>query len=126
MPTRLVTSASAQSAQPLPCSSSGTAITADDLRGICEAVLEENARRERRGERAVFLMYDHIYWMLTAHGTTHVTPPQLVPEMARGLYDIEPSDEVVAPVSSLAGKVESMRSIRTFSTQPTTVWLLLA
>ena len=28
-------------------------------------------------------MYDHIYWMLTADGTTHVTPPALVPEMAK-------------------------------------------
>ena len=28
-------------------------------------------------------MYDHIYWMLTFAGVEHVTPPQLVPEMAR-------------------------------------------
>jgi aspartate aminotransferase len=28
-------------------------------------------------------MYDHIYWMLRFGGTEHVTPPQLLPEMAR-------------------------------------------
>jgi aspartate aminotransferase len=46
-------------------------------------VLEENAGRERRGERPLFVMYDHIYWMLRFGGVEHVTPPELLPEMAR-------------------------------------------
>src|SRR6185295_4520678 len=29
------------------------------------------------------LLYDHIYWMLRFGGIEHVTPPQLLPEMAR-------------------------------------------
>src|SRR5580693_2943680 len=28
-------------------------------------------------------MYDHIYWQLCFGGTQHVTPPGLLPEMAR-------------------------------------------
>jgi aspartate aminotransferase len=28
-------------------------------------------------------MYDHVYWPLCVGGTKHVTPPELIPEMAR-------------------------------------------
>lgn len=66
-----------------PLNPSGTAFTREALLGICEAVLEENEARERRGERPLFVMYDHIYWMLRFGGIPHVTPPELLPEMAR-------------------------------------------
>jgi aspartate aminotransferase len=66
-----------------PLNPSGTAFTRDGLAGICEMVLEENEARAARGERPLFLMYDHIYWMLRFGGIAHVTPPELFPEMAR-------------------------------------------
>jgi aspartate aminotransferase len=66
-----------------PLNPTGTAIDAEALRGICEAILAENRRREASGQRPVYLMYDHIYWMLCFGGTHHVTPPGLCPEMAR-------------------------------------------
>jgi len=66
-----------------PLNPTGTALSKDMLRGISEAVVAENAKRAARGEKPVYVMYDHIYWMLTAEGTTHVTPLELVPEMAR-------------------------------------------
>lgn len=66
-----------------PLNPTGTALDPDTLRGICDAMLEENHGRERRGEKPVYLMYDHIYWMLTVGRVPHVTPPGLVPEMAR-------------------------------------------
>jgi aspartate aminotransferase len=66
-----------------PLNPTGTAIGRDLLLGISEAVVAENEKRERRGERPLYLMYDHIYWMLTFGGTRHITPPQLVPEVAR-------------------------------------------
>jgi aspartate aminotransferase len=66
-----------------PLNPTGTAFDAGTLQGICEAVLEENDARERRGERPLFVMYDHIYWRLRFGGTPHVTPPELLPEMAR-------------------------------------------
>jgi aspartate aminotransferase len=65
-----------------PLNPTGTAISAEGLRGICEAVVDTNDARKRTGERPLYLMYDHIYWMLCVDGVEHVTPPKLVPEMA--------------------------------------------
>src|SRR5262245_810167 len=66
-----------------PLNPAGTAIAPEALAGLCDVVLEENAERERRGERPLYLLYDHIYWMLTFGDTRHVTPSGLRPEMAR-------------------------------------------
>ncbi|KIG16839.1 Aspartate aminotransferase [Enhygromyxa salina] len=66
-----------------PLNPTGTAFEKDALLGICEAIVEENHRRERAGERPLYLLFDHIYWMLTFDGVEHHTPPGLVPEMAR-------------------------------------------
>ncbi len=66
-----------------PLNPTGTALDPDSLRGICDAILEENHARERRGEKPVYVMYDHIYWMLTVGSVPHVTPPGIRPEMAR-------------------------------------------
>lgn len=65
-----------------PLNPTGTALSADALRGICQAILEENDARKKTGERPLYLMYDHIYWMLCVEGIEHVTPTALVPEMA--------------------------------------------
>jgi len=64
-----------------PLNPTGTAISADALRGICETVVEINDARKKSGERPLYLMYDHIYWMLCVDGVEHVTPPKLVPEI---------------------------------------------
>lgn len=66
-----------------PLNPTGTAFDKDALLGICEAIVAENQRREQAGEAPLYLLYDHIYWMLTFDGVEHLTPPQLVPEMAR-------------------------------------------
>jgi aspartate aminotransferase len=66
-----------------PLNPSGTAITPESLTAICHAILAENQRRDGTGERPLFLMYDHIYWPLCVGATRHVTPPELVPEMAK-------------------------------------------
>ncbi len=66
-----------------PLNPSGTAIDAKVLAEICAAIVAENARREGTGERPLFLMYDHIYWPLCVGDTRHVTPPEVLPEMAR-------------------------------------------
>lgn len=66
-----------------PLNPAGTAIDPETLRGICEAVLAENEGRARRGERPLYLMYDQVYWTLCFGSTVHVTPPGLLPEMAR-------------------------------------------
>ncbi|MBI5474042.1 MAG: aminotransferase class I/II-fold pyridoxal phosphate-dependent enzyme [Ignavibacteriae bacterium] len=64
-----------------PLNPTGTAFTRDALLGICDLVLEENARRSR-ADRPLYLMYDQVYWMLTFGGTEHYTPVGLRPELA--------------------------------------------
>ncbi|MFL5577547.1 MAG: pyridoxal phosphate-dependent aminotransferase [Gemmatimonadaceae bacterium] len=64
-----------------PLNPAGTAFSADALGGICDLVLEENARRERSGERPLYVLYDQVYWALTFGGTVHHTPVGLRPEM---------------------------------------------
>ncbi len=65
-----------------PLNPTGTAIDADALRGICEAIIAENDARKDSGQRPLYLMYDQVYWMLRMPGVEHVTPPGLVPQMA--------------------------------------------
>lgn len=64
-----------------PLNPTGTAFDADTLRGICDLVVEENARRGP-GERPLYVMYDQVYWQLTFGGTRHVEPVGLNSAMA--------------------------------------------
>lgn len=66
-----------------PLNPSGTAFTADALAGICDLVLQENARRAGTNEKPLFLLYDQVYWMLTFGTTVHYNPVSLRPEMAQ-------------------------------------------
>lgn len=65
-----------------PLNPTGTMIDAGALAGICDAVLEENARRGS-DEGPLYLMYDQVYWMITAGVVEHVDPLTLRPEIAR-------------------------------------------
>ncbi|MEI8133544.1 MAG: aminotransferase class I/II-fold pyridoxal phosphate-dependent enzyme [bacterium] len=65
-----------------PLNPTGTAFTKEALEGICDLVLEENAKRSA-AERPLFLMYDQVYWMLTFGQTEHFNPVSLRPEMAK-------------------------------------------
>lgn len=65
-----------------PQNPSGTVIEADQLAAICDAILEENARRDATGERPLFLLFDAVYWQLTFGEATHHTPIGLRPAMA--------------------------------------------
>lgn len=64
-----------------PLNPTGTMIDAGVLGEICDAVLEEN-RRRGDAERPLYLMYDQVYWMVTAGGMDHVDPITLRPEIA--------------------------------------------
>jgi aspartate aminotransferase len=64
-----------------PLNPTGTVFGAEQLEGICDLVLEENARRGA-GERPLYLLYDQVYWMITARGVTHVNPVSLRPAIA--------------------------------------------
>jgi aspartate aminotransferase len=63
-----------------PQNPAGTVFDAEQLRDICELVVEENERRGH-GERPLFLMYDQVYWTLT-FGVRHVHPIAVCPEVA--------------------------------------------
>ena len=66
-----------------PMNPTGTLIRRHQLEELCDLILEENARREEAGERLLYLIYDHVYRMLTFGDHEHITPPQVRPEMAR-------------------------------------------
>lgn len=63
-----------------PVNPTGTVLGRDQLAEICDLVLEENERR-RGSDRPLYLLYDHVYWMLT-FGVDHVHPVALRPGMA--------------------------------------------
>ena len=65
-----------------PSNPTGTGMRAATLAAICRAIVAENERREVRGQRPVFLMYDQVYWATEFGGADPVTPTALVPEVA--------------------------------------------
>ncbi len=65
-----------------PLNPSGTTTPRAAILKLSETILRENEAREQRGDRPIYLLYDHIYWMLS-FGVEHVTPCALVPEMAK-------------------------------------------
>lgn len=65
-----------------PLNPTGTVIDRDELRRISELVVEENARRKKAGARPLWFVFDQVYWTLTFGETKHVTPIELVPEVA--------------------------------------------
>lgn len=65
-----------------PLNPTGTVLEEAELRRICDAILEENHRRARAGERPLYLLYDQVYYALTFGAVRHYTPPALRPEMA--------------------------------------------
>ena len=85
LPTRALLTGAVRGARLLalnsPLNPTGTAFAKDVLEGICDLVLEENARRSK-SERPLYMMYDMVYWMLTFGTTMHVDPVSLRPAMA--------------------------------------------
>lgn len=65
-----------------PLNPTGTVLAKEEMRAIAEMVVEENRRRRKSGKRALYLMLDQVYWMLTFGEAHHHTPPELVPESA--------------------------------------------
>jgi aspartate aminotransferase len=65
-----------------PLNPTGTMIDAGVLAGICDLVLEENARRSA-SEGPLYLMYDQVYWMLTSGSVQHIDPIGVRPEVAK-------------------------------------------
>lgn len=56
-----------------PQNPTGTSYTYEQLKDICDLVLEENKRREELNKKPLYVMYDQIYWMLN-YNNKHVNP----------------------------------------------------
>jgi len=63
-----------------PLNPTGTVMARSEVEAIGRLVVEENERRAAAGERALFLLWDQVYWQLTFGESRHWAPPQLVPE----------------------------------------------
>jgi len=68
-----------------PLNPTGTVIDKEVLRGIAQAIVDENKGRER----PCMLVYDQVYWMLTAEGIEHFNPVALVPEVAPYVVQVD-------------------------------------
>jgi len=66
-----------------PLNPTGTVIAPELLKEIGEAIVAENRKRLDEGRRPLMLIYDQVYWQLVYGDYRHVTPVELVPEMAR-------------------------------------------
>ncbi|HZX95194.1 MAG TPA: aminotransferase class I/II-fold pyridoxal phosphate-dependent enzyme [Myxococcales bacterium] len=66
-----------------PLNPAGTVLSVDEVRRISEAVVAENRRRDKAGEKPLYLLYDQVYWLLTFGNARHDTPVHAAPEMAR-------------------------------------------
>jgi len=65
-----------------PLNPAGTVMSEPEVRAIAELLVAENRRRQAVGARALFLLWDQVYWMLTFGAARHVTPAEVVPESA--------------------------------------------
>ncbi len=65
-----------------PLNPTGTVMARSEVEAIARMVVEENERRAASGERALFLLWDQVYWQLTFGDNRHYAPPQVVPEAA--------------------------------------------
>src|SRR5262249_56624547 len=64
-----------------PLNPTGTGMEPETLAAIGRLIVAENQRRQPRGERPVFLMYDQVYWATTLERRAPVTPAALLPEV---------------------------------------------
>jgi aspartate aminotransferase len=85
-----------------PLNPTGTLFDAATLGGICDLVLEENARRGAN-ERPLYVMYDQVYWMLTFGGARHVDPLSLRPEIAPYLVVVDAISKAFASTGLRVG-----------------------
>jgi aspartate aminotransferase len=72
-----------------PLNPAGTVIREGELRRIAEAIVEENKRRTRAGERHLFLIHDQVYSGLVFDSNRHRMPVELVPEAAPWVISLD-------------------------------------
>ncbi|MFC5284163.1 pyridoxal phosphate-dependent aminotransferase [Pedobacter alpinus] len=85
-----------------PLNPTGTMFTADNLKEICELVLEENQSRGAN-EKPLYIFYDQIYSQLTFGNHKHVNPVTLVPALRDYTVFIDGSSKCFAATGVRVG-----------------------
>ncbi|MCU1246445.1 MAG: Aspartate aminotransferase [Acidobacteria bacterium] len=86
-----------------PLNPTGTVMAREEVGKIGELIVAENKRRRAAGERALYLMWDQVYWMLTFGESRHYAPPQLVPEAAAWTIFIDGISKAMAATGLRVG-----------------------
>jgi aspartate aminotransferase len=86
-----------------PLNPAGTVMTAENLRAISSAVVDENKRRAAAGRRCVFLLFDQVYGSLVFGATKHDPPAALVPEVAPWLITVDGISKALAATGLRVG-----------------------
>ncbi|MEI6310757.1 MAG: aminotransferase class I/II-fold pyridoxal phosphate-dependent enzyme [Bacteroidota bacterium] len=85
-----------------PLNPTGTMFQEEELRKICELVLAENKRRSAN-EKPLYIMYDHIYWLLTFGNNKHVDPVSMFPELKEYTIYIDGASKYLASTGVRVG-----------------------
>jgi aspartate aminotransferase len=85
-----------------PQNPTGTTFRKEELKAICDLVVEENARRGE-GEKKLYVMYDQMYWQLTYDGIEHYDPVSLHPGMRPYTIFIDAISKVFAATGVRVG-----------------------
>lgn len=85
-----------------PQNPTGTTFRKEDLKAICDLVVEENNRRGD-DEKKLYVMFDQMYWHLTYNGILHYDPVSLHPEMRHYTVYIDAISKVFASTGVRVG-----------------------
>jgi aspartate aminotransferase len=85
-----------------PQNPTGTTFRKEELKAICDLVVEENKRRGE-GEKKLYVMFDQMYWQLTYDGIEHYDPVSLHPEMRPYTVFIDAVSKVFAATGVRVG-----------------------
>ncbi len=85
-----------------PQNPTGTTFRKEELKAICDLVLEENISRGA-GEKKLYVMYDQMYWHLTYGDIQHYNPVSLRPAMKDYTIFIDAISKVFAATGVRVG-----------------------
>ncbi len=85
-----------------PQNPTGTTFKKEDLKAICDLVVEENAKRGK-DEKKLYVMFDQMYWHLTYNGIQHYDPVSLHPGMRDYTVFIDAISKVFASTGVRVG-----------------------
>ncbi|HEU4470163.1 MAG TPA: aminotransferase class I/II-fold pyridoxal phosphate-dependent enzyme [Flavisolibacter sp.] len=85
-----------------PQNPTGTTFRKEELKAICDMIVEENNRRGE-GEKKLYVMFDQMYWHLTYDGIQHHDPVSLNPAMRNYTVYIDAISKVFASTGVRVG-----------------------